>query len=336
MRLFKRAPATWACSRSSRSCASSCCSRCPSVGPLLGEDRRAARRLRHALRRSRRRTAASGRSLRHALRRFARRRRAIAAIIAAGLLTFAAEALAAWWIAGANLLAPTAARATVRHADRRHLRHRHPGLAADDVRAVPRAVRARAVGAAFARELARIRAEHAAAAASTARRRSCCWASAASRWASGSCSCCRCGPRRRTPRGRTSSPCATRRRAAAMTRRSYGISRTRRVECRDGRVDGFVVDLDGADARCRRSAAAPRDHALDGVRRRPARRLDGAVAAIAHPAGDAAARAPRRPSHRDKPTPCTRPRMTSRRAIIACARERAARRAAAPRPSWRR
>jgi uncharacterized membrane protein len=44
-------------------------------------------------------------SLRHAIAAFGTPAPAIAAVVLAGALTFAAEALAAWWIADANLLA---------------------------------------------------------------------------------------------------------------------------------------------------------------------------------------------------------------------------------------
>lgn len=112
LRVVKRAPATWCALALLTLAAEFALEAVPEFGPMLGKivvplvacgmlyaaaaaDRGAAPSLRHAVAAFRARAAAMG------------------AVIAAGLLTFAAEALAAWWIAGVNLLAPESASAAL-------------------------------------------------------------------------------------------------------------------------------------------------------------------------------------------------------------------------------
>ena len=170
------------CSRSSRSRPSSRSKSCPALGPLAGRDRRAARRVRAPLRAPRPPIAARAPSLRARGRRVPRAApaRSPPIVVVGAASTFAAEAFAAWWIADVNLLAPDARRRELSAAAvARHLRDRHPRVAAGHVRAVPRAVRAASRSrAAFAASWHGVRAQHAAAARLRRGCRSCCWASA--------------------------------------------------------------------------------------------------------------------------------------------------------------
>ncbi len=106
MRLVKRAPGTWAALAFLTLAADVALELVPAVGPLLGKIvvPLVACGMLYA-------AAAADRgeapALRHAVAAFRARPGAIAAVVAAGLATFAAEAVAAWWIADANLLAPT-------------------------------------------------------------------------------------------------------------------------------------------------------------------------------------------------------------------------------------
>ena len=101
-------------------------------------------------------------------------------------------------------------------------------------------------------------------------------------------------------------------RRVARPGRRYADGRWRKSLSAGSGVD--LVDVDAVDARRGRPAARPRDRALDRrvVALHP--RLDGAVAAVAHPAGDAESLAASTIAKRN-PTPCTRPCTTSRRAI---------------------
>lgn len=105
MRLFKRAPATWAALAAITIATELVLRFVPSLGPLLAEAvvPLVACGLVYA-------AANADRGAKPALADAAKAFRApagaIAAIVASALVTFAAEALAAWWIAGANLLDP--------------------------------------------------------------------------------------------------------------------------------------------------------------------------------------------------------------------------------------
>jgi len=103
MRLFKRAPATWAALAVIAIAAEIVLKTVPVVGPLLSEfiTPLAACGLIYAAAAADRGAAPS---LAFAFRAFRAPTRAIFAIIASALVTFAAEVFAAWWIAGANLL----------------------------------------------------------------------------------------------------------------------------------------------------------------------------------------------------------------------------------------
>jgi hypothetical protein len=112
MRLVKRAPATWAALALLTLVAEIVVEAVPDVGPMLGKVvvPLVACGMLYA-------AAATDRggapALRHALAAFRAPPAAIGAVVAAGLITFAAEAFAAWWIAGANLLAPGSAADTL-------------------------------------------------------------------------------------------------------------------------------------------------------------------------------------------------------------------------------
>jgi uncharacterized membrane protein len=105
MRLFKRAPATWAALAAITIAAELMLRLVPSLGPLLAEvvAPLVACGLVYA-------AATTDRGakpvLGDATRVFRAPIGAIAAIVASALITFFAESLAAWWIAGANLLDP--------------------------------------------------------------------------------------------------------------------------------------------------------------------------------------------------------------------------------------
>jgi uncharacterized membrane protein len=108
MRLVKRAPATWGALAFLTLACEIGLEAVPDFGPMLSKivvPLVACGMLYAAAATDRGGTP----SLRHALAAFRAPAPAIAAVIAAGLLTFAAEALAAWWIAGADLLAPGSA-----------------------------------------------------------------------------------------------------------------------------------------------------------------------------------------------------------------------------------
>ena len=105
MRLFKRAPATWAGLALCTLAVELGVSAVPDLGPLLAQlvaPLVAAGMVYAAAATDR----GGGASLRYAIAVFAAPAGAIAAIVAANLVTFAGEALAAWWIADVNLLAP--------------------------------------------------------------------------------------------------------------------------------------------------------------------------------------------------------------------------------------
>ena len=108
LRLVKRAPAAWGALAFLTLAAEIALELVPEVGPLLGKIvvPLVACGMLYA-------AAAADRgeapSLRHAVAAFRASAAAIVAVVAAGLVTFAAEALAAWWIADANLLAPASA-----------------------------------------------------------------------------------------------------------------------------------------------------------------------------------------------------------------------------------
>jgi hypothetical protein len=103
MRLFKRAPVTWAGLAVITIAAEFALRAVPGLGPLLSQAVAplVACGLIYA-------AAAADRgaepALRHAVQAFRAPASAIFAIIASALVTFAAEAFAGWWIAGANLL----------------------------------------------------------------------------------------------------------------------------------------------------------------------------------------------------------------------------------------
>jgi hypothetical protein len=105
MRLFKRAPATWAGLAFCTLAVELGVSAVPEFGPLLAQfvAPLVAAGMVYA-------AAADDRggraSIRQAIAVFTAPAGAIAAIIAANLVTFSGEALAAWWIADVNLLAP--------------------------------------------------------------------------------------------------------------------------------------------------------------------------------------------------------------------------------------
>jgi len=103
MRLFKRAPVTWAALAVITIAAEFALRAVPGLGPLLSQAVAplVACGLIYAA------AAADGGAepvLRHAVKAFRAPASAIFAIIASALVTFAAEAFAGWWIAGANLL----------------------------------------------------------------------------------------------------------------------------------------------------------------------------------------------------------------------------------------
>ena len=108
MRLFKQAPATWAALAVITIAAEFALRLVPSLGPLLAEivAPLVACGLVFA-------AASADRGARPALvdatRAFRAPAGAIAAIVVSALVTFAAESLAAWWIAGTNLLDPAGA-----------------------------------------------------------------------------------------------------------------------------------------------------------------------------------------------------------------------------------
>ncbi len=104
MRLFKRAPGTWVGLAVITIVADVALSAAPGVGALLSQivTPLVACGLVFAAAAADRGNAPS---LRHAAEAFRAPISAIAAIVASALVTFAAEAFAAWWTAGANLLA---------------------------------------------------------------------------------------------------------------------------------------------------------------------------------------------------------------------------------------
>jgi uncharacterized membrane protein len=104
MRLVKRAPATWGLLAFVTLVTEIAVEAIPDVGPMLGKivvPLVACGMLYAAVATD----GGAAPSWRHAVAAFRAPAPAIGAIIGAGLITFAAEALAAWWIAGANLLA---------------------------------------------------------------------------------------------------------------------------------------------------------------------------------------------------------------------------------------
>ena len=113
MRLFKRAPATWAALAAITIASELVLRLVPSLGPLLAEVGAplVACGLVFA-------AASADRGEKPALADAARAFRApagaIAAVVASALVTFVAESLAAWWIAGANLLDPAGASGDIR------------------------------------------------------------------------------------------------------------------------------------------------------------------------------------------------------------------------------
>jgi hypothetical protein len=107
MRVVKRAPATWGALAFATLASELGLEAVPDFGPMLGKIvvPLVACGMLYAA------AAADGGArprLRLALAAFAAPARAVVAVIAASALTFAAEALAAWWLAGANLLAGAA------------------------------------------------------------------------------------------------------------------------------------------------------------------------------------------------------------------------------------
>jgi len=103
MRLFKRAPTTWAALAVITIAAEFALRAVPGLGPLLSEavSPLVACGLIYAAAASDRGAAPARR---HAVDAFRAPASSIFAIIASALVTFAAEAFAGWWIAGANLL----------------------------------------------------------------------------------------------------------------------------------------------------------------------------------------------------------------------------------------
>jgi uncharacterized membrane protein len=103
MRLFKRAPATWAALAVITIAAEFVLQAVPGLGALLSQavTPLVACGLVYAAAAADRGAAPS---LFHAVRAFRAPTGALFAVVASALLTFAAEAFAAWWIAGANLL----------------------------------------------------------------------------------------------------------------------------------------------------------------------------------------------------------------------------------------
>ena len=213
MRLFKRAPATWAAlavitlaaelalrlvPRSARCWPKSSRRSSPAASSSRPPPPIAAHGRRSSTRRG----------------RFALRRGAIAAIVVSALVTFAAEAFAAWWIAGANLLDP--AGDAGRHRASVLIGIYAIGILASlPVMFVPFHVLLEPVapGAAFAASWQRVRAQHDAALAYAARLAGAARLRPRDVRAGPRARACRCGLRRATPRGRTSSGFATRRRA---------------------------------------------------------------------------------------------------------------------------
>jgi len=104
MRLFKRAPGTWIALAVITIAAEFALKAAPGIGSLLSQvvTPLVACGLIFAAASTDRGAAPS---LLHAIEAFRAPLGAIAAIVASALITFAAEAFAAWWIAGANLLA---------------------------------------------------------------------------------------------------------------------------------------------------------------------------------------------------------------------------------------
>jgi uncharacterized membrane protein len=104
MRLFKRAPGTWVALAILTIVAEFALKAAPGIGSLLSQavTPLVACGLIFAAASADRGVAPS---LLHAIEAFRAPLGAIAAIVASALVTFAAEAFAAWWIAGANLLA---------------------------------------------------------------------------------------------------------------------------------------------------------------------------------------------------------------------------------------
>jgi len=105
MRLFKRAPGTWAALAVITIAAELALRLVPSVGPLLAEV--VAPLVGCGLVYAAASTDRGGRpAIVDATKAFRAPAGAIAAIVISALVTFAAESLAAWWIAGTNLLDP--------------------------------------------------------------------------------------------------------------------------------------------------------------------------------------------------------------------------------------
>jgi hypothetical protein len=113
MRLFKRAPATWAALAAITIAAELALRLVPSLGPLLAEvvAPLVACGLVYA-------AATADRGAKPALgdatRAFRAPVGAVAAIVASALITFVAESFAAWWLAGANLLDPAGTTGDIR------------------------------------------------------------------------------------------------------------------------------------------------------------------------------------------------------------------------------
>ena len=113
MRLFKRAPLTWAALAAITIATELVLRLVPSVGPLLAEV--VAPLVACGLVFAAASTDRGARpTLVDATRAFRAPAGAIAAIVVSALVTFVAESLAAWWIAGANLLDPTGATGDIR------------------------------------------------------------------------------------------------------------------------------------------------------------------------------------------------------------------------------
>ena len=113
MRLFKRAPATWVALAAITIATELVLRLVPSLGPLLAEV--VVPLVACGLVFAAAATDRGGRpTLGDATRAFRAPAGAIAAIIVSALVTFVAESLAAWWIAGANLLDPAGTLGDVR------------------------------------------------------------------------------------------------------------------------------------------------------------------------------------------------------------------------------
>ena len=104
MRLFKRAPATWAALAVITIVAEFVLQAVPGLGALLSQavTPLVACGLIYAAAAA---DSGASPSLRHAVKAFRAPAGAVFAVIASALLTFAAEVFAAWWVAGTNLLA---------------------------------------------------------------------------------------------------------------------------------------------------------------------------------------------------------------------------------------